>query len=103
MLHRRLGNEKSEIIKLKDKEGNITFYREEIKIIKEFYLELYKSRFEEIVEGLTSTKDIVNQGSEILPDINLGEVRLALKKMKNNKAPGGDNIAAYAIKIGRIL
>lgn len=49
---------------------------------------------------LTSKKGIVNQGSEEIPDITIGEIELALKKTKNNRSPGEDNIMSDAIRIG---
>ena len=49
---------------------------------------------------VTSIKRIVNQGSEKLPCITIDEIKLALRKTKNNKAPGEDNLVADTIKIG---
>lgn len=52
---------------------------------------------------MTSAKGIVNQGSKVIPDITIEEIRLSLKKTKNNKSPGEDNIAADAIKVGGLF
>ena len=49
---------------------------------------------------MTAKKGIVNQGSEELPCITIDEIKLALRKTKNNKAPGEDNVVADTIKIG---
>ena len=40
---------------------------------------------------VTAKKGIVNQGSEELPCITIDEIKLALRKTKNNKAPGDDS------------
>ncbi|GJQ87736.1 hypothetical protein Trydic_g3829 [Trypoxylus dichotomus] len=47
----------------------------------------------------TYEKGIVNQGSEGIPDITTDEVELALRKTKDNKSPGEDNLVSDAIKI----
>ncbi|XP_044759008.1 craniofacial development protein 2-like [Coccinella septempunctata] len=105
VLRRKLRNGKGEMNKLRNKQGNITTNRNEIlKTVEEFYQILYESRQEvdEEYEAdfLTSKKGVVNQGSEEIPDITMGEIELALKKAKNNRSPGEDNIVADAIKIG---
>ena len=46
---------------------------------------------------VTAKKGIVNQGSEELPCITIDEIKLALR---NNKAPGEDNVVANTILIG---
>lgn len=75
-------------------------------MVEEFCQLFYKSRKEVAPDSdsepdvLTFKKGIVNQGSELLPDITLGEVELVLRKTKNNKAHGDDNGVADAIKIG---
>lgn len=38
------------------------------------------------------------QGSEYIPEINLDELRAALKEMKNNKTPGDDGVTIESIK-----
>jgi len=39
-------------------------------------------------------------GSEEVPEINIGELEIALHQMKNRKSPGEDQITSEMIKIG---
>lgn len=107
VLRRNLQSGKKEMIKVKDQQGQVTTNREEIlRIVEDFYRILLKSQKEASdISGMepemaTSMKKIVNQGSEVLPEITIEEIRLALRKAKNNKAPGEDGLVADAIKIG---
>lgn len=71
-------------------------------IVEGFYSELYQSQLDVKLNphSLTSSNGIVNQGSEELTEISVDEIRLVLKKIKTNKAPGEDSVATDAIKIG---
>ncbi|XP_045460954.1 uncharacterized protein LOC123671253 [Harmonia axyridis] len=107
VLRRGLEAGKKQMTKAKDKNGHITTNREDIlRIVEDFYHLLYKSQNEvnsdsrTELELLTSKEGIVNQGSEEMPDITLDEIKLALRKTKNNKAPGEDCVVADAVKIG---
>lgn len=105
VLRRKLESGKKQMTKVKDKLGHIITNREDIlKAVEDFYRLLYKSHGEMKSEAepeiLTKRKGIVNQGSEVLPDITLDEIKLALKKTKNNKAPGEDCVVADAVKMG---
>ena len=93
VLRRRLTNGKKEIIKLKNKDRTVTTNREELlRIVEEFYTELYRSRQnhkEKQTEKLDkSEKIVINQGSEEMPSISTDEIRNALKKMKKKQSSG---------------
>uniref|UniRef100_A0A6P7GXA6 Uncharacterized protein LOC114347914 n=1 Tax=Diabrotica virgifera virgifera TaxID=50390 RepID=A0A6P7GXA6_DIAVI len=73
VLRRRLNNGKCEIHKLKNKEGVPTSNREELlHIVEDFYQELYTSQREDQknLEAAASCK-MINQGSELMPEITL--------------------------------
>ena len=105
IMRRKLGIGKKLIFKLNTKQGAITTNREEILKIVDYHM-LYTSQHNDTLNSgtepdiVTAKKGIVNQGSEELPCITIDEIKLALRKTKNNKAPGEDNVLADTIKIG---
>lgn len=103
VLRSRLSSGKNEIIKLMNCSGDITNNRSEIlEIARKFYENLYKSHSPNtnLIDICSDDKKVLNQGSEEIPDITPDEVKNALFKMKNNKAPGEDEITVDAIKLG---
>lgn len=101
VLRRKLNNGKQEINRLKNNKGDISSNREELlRIVEDFYTELYKSRNEKRDQGKAIKKKIQNQGSEEVPDITEDEINQAIAKMKMHRAPGEDGIVLEAIKNG---
>lgn len=76
-------NEKNKIIN--NKQVNMKTNRKLIlNIVEEFYRQLHKSqhqylKLEADPDIITARRDIVNQGSEKLPDIIVEEIELALR------------------------
>lgn len=94
--NKSIGRQK--IMKMKNERGVLLSHKEEIaKEIQEFYEKLYKST---IPNPRSYSKHILNIGSEDLPEIIPSEIKVALKQMKNRKAPGEDKITAEMLKMG---
>ena len=80
---------------MKQKDGTITNDRQEIlDVCSDFYQELYSSKSNE------NKPKIVSPDQSALPEITEREVEAATKEMKDNKAPGTDDITSDIIKIG---
>ncbi|KAF2880469.1 hypothetical protein ILUMI_25699 [Ignelater luminosus] len=64
--------------------------------------QLYKSqqRIQDTPRETEKKIGVINQGSENMPKIVKDEIRNALKKMKNGKAPEEDRIVIEAVKMG---
>jgi len=68
--------------------------------MEDFYKGLHKSRHK-IRITIIIKKKLIKEGSEDLLDIIVNEIKHVLKKIKNNKTPGKDQIVIKAISWGR--
>ena len=68
--------------------------QEILDVCSDFYQELYSSKSNE------NKPKIVSPDQSALPEITEREVEAATKEMKDNKAPGTDDITSDIIKIG---
>lgn len=88
--------DKSKTNKIKDKQGNILIEeKDNIMRWKEHFMDVLNGRdTKEITEIVSKGGNQLNEGDEI----KLEEVESAIRKLKNGKAPGTDNIKAELIK-----
>ena len=79
---------------MKQKDGNITNDRQEIlNVCADLYQELYSSKSNE------SKSNVISPDQSAIPQVTVREVEVAIKEMKDNKAPGTDDITSDIIKI----
>jgi hypothetical protein len=92
----KMNSTKTRITKLKKTDGSITSNREEmLDVCAEFYQDLYNSTHPQQNRPVTISSD----QSEI-PNISTDEVQRAIKQMKDNKAPGIDDLSSDVYKAG---
>jgi len=84
----------------KDKKGELLEGEEEIQ-------KRWMEHFKELLNTESNGKEQADQNIEAsaqkqcIEEPNTQEVREAIKELRNNKAPGGDNICAELVKYGR--
>lgn len=99
----QLSTGRKAIFKLQREDGTVTSNRDELlNIAHRYYENLYKSKVTNpaiAVEQHSSRRPpVLNVGSEDLPDVTPDEVCLALRQLKNRKAPGEDGIIPEILK-----
>ncbi|XP_072051533.1 uncharacterized protein [Amphiura filiformis] len=94
----KMNSKKTRICQMRQKNGSITTDREEIlNVCTEFYQDLYSSKTDENSGTRVPTKS--TDDTEV-PNITVREVEKAVTQMKNNKAPGPDDVSSDIFKIG---
>lgn len=99
VFHRALKSGTQQITKLLDKDGQLVIEQNNLlQVIQRYYEQLYSSHNPKPIDVVK--RKVMNVGSEDVPEITTSEVEYALRKMKNGKSPGSDNIVIEMVKDG---
>lgn len=100
-IFRRQTGDRKEIVKLTNKNGDLVTDKSQIlKVVEEFYEDLYKSKAENDTEDKERKRVVINVNSEEIPSISREEIERALKETKHGKAAGDDDIVVEMLKDG---
>ena len=90
---RDLAAGQSPLIKLKTEDGTVVSSKGEIlREVEKFYGQLYKSLQPAPCLAKDPRAKLTRHHTEDIPDVSLYEIRMALKQLKNNKAPGATEL-----------
>lgn len=92
----------SQLAKLKTDDGRIVSAKPELLgEIERFYGQLYTSTRNPVTNLANDPRArLTRHYTEDIPDVSLYEIRMALKQLKNSKAPGDDGVTAELLKAG---